>query len=323
MDERLVKNKNSKSLNGVLESLVGTQAYGSSTEQPTYGVLDALVGTQDSEGPTDQPTGSASNFGVLESLVGTQDSEGPTEPTSASNQHDLERPTQPVFSFDVAHTLKHGLHVLLVNPILKGLLSDNMLEPASYTPPWNVRIPTVLTGKDNHKCTVVIYYKAGDPVFLVHVDHLELIPKGRYVSNSKLCASMSFSPEIFRTVLTSLGGMNLGQEKLLTSITEYLGIIFEVVKHLPTSVFASLFWVLVSTSTGLDEQVVSTMQEFIGTMLGDLVAARPSDDWAAFKAPRREKVSSGCQVDVAAKRWQDLVRVVNTHAKPTTTTTAV
>ena len=183
MDERLVKNQNSKSLNGVLESSVGTQASGSSTEQPT--------------------------FGVLESLVGTQASESSTEQTSASHQHDLERPTQPVFSFDVAHTLKHGLHVLLVNPILKGLLSDNMLEPASYTPSWNVRIPTVLTGKDNHECTVVIYYKTGYPVFLVHVDHLHLIPKGRYVSNSKLCASMSFSPAIFQTVLTALGEANL------------------------------------------------------------------------------------------------------------------
>ena len=255
--------------------------------------------------------------------MGTQASGSSTEQPSASHQHDLERPTQPVFSFDVAHTLKHGLHVLLVNPILKGLLSDNMLEPASYTPPWNVRIPTVLTGKDNHKCTVVIYYEKNDPVFLVNVDHLHLIPEGRYVSNSTLCTSMSFSPAIFKTVLTALGGMNLGQEKLLTSITEYLGIIFEVVKHLPTSVFASLFWVLVSTPTGLDEQVVSTMQEIIGTMLGDLVGARPSDDWTAFKALRRDKASSGCQVDVAAKRWENLVRVVNTHAKPTTTTTTV
>jgi hypothetical protein len=277
----------------------------------SFEVSDALVSTQ----ATEQPTESASNFGVLDALVSTQATEQPTE--SASNQLALESSTRPTFVFDV-ETRKHGRHVVLVDSILKDLLSDNML-PGVYTPPHQVRIQNALTSKDNvHKCTVVIYYTACEPMFLVHVDYLHLIPKGRYVSDSTLCASMSFSPVIFQTALTELSGMNLGQEKLLTSTTQYLGIIFDVLKRLPTSTFAALFWVLVATPTGLDEQVVSTMQETIRTMLGDLVASRPGDDWAAFKAPRGHESSSGFQTDVAAKRWEDLVRVVDSHTKSTT-----
>ena len=299
---------------GVLDALVGTQASESSTEQTTFGVLDALVSTQ----ATEHPTESASNFGVLDALVSTQDSGAATEqPTgSVSNQHALESSTRPTFVFDV-ETRKHGRHVVLVDSILKDLLSDNML-PGTYTPPHQVRIQNALTSKDNvHKCTVVIYYTASEPMFLVHVDFLYLVPKGRYVSDSTLCASMSFSPAIFQTVLTELSGMNLGQEKLLTSTTQYLDIIFDVLKRLPTSTFAALFWVLVATptvpSTGLDEQVVSTMQETIRTMLRDLVALRSGDDWTAFKGPRHHKwVSSAFRPDVATKCWDDLVRVFDT-----------
>ena len=181
----------------------------------------------------------------------------------------------------------------------------------------------MLVGKSgtHFKCEVVVYYEEGGPVFLVHVDHIHLIPQGRYVTKGAPCATMSFSQVIFQTVLTKLGQMNLGQEKLLSSVLEYLGIIFDVAKHLPTTSLASLFWVLVATptatSTGLDKQVVSTMQESIRTMLGNLVAARPGDDWASFKvACTKESSKSSCGVntdqnEAANKFWGDFVRVID------------
>jgi hypothetical protein len=317
------------------------------TEDTHYGVLGDLVGQGGSTPEASTPVSSATSAsnGVLEQLTGQGGSTPASSATSASSgvleqltgqggsTHEasfVPSSASKAVWVDVAQTLENGTHVLLVDTILKDLVSDNMLGPRDYMPPHQVRIPTILLGKGGMhvKCDVVVYYEEDGPVFLVHVDNLYKIPQGRYVTKGAPCATMSFSQLIFQSVLTKLVQMNLGQEKLLESVAEYLGIILDVLKHLPTRSLAPIFRVLVATptmtSTGLDKQVMSAMQAGIHTMFGDLVAARPSDDWTSFKVActtescviQSNPSNPSNQTDVANKCWEDFVRVVATQSRP-------